>query len=181
MIVVLMYAMLLAPKLMAIAALPLTGSRFEEFGGGWRFALSFVSEVVLSVIYAPILMVQQMIAVFRTLFGLQRGWSPQARSGGRYGLGTLMACHALETASGAALATGILAGLVSPWLLPIAFSLLFAVPLSAVSGLSMPARACGWMGTREVYREPLITRAARHYRNELKTVLDRTTVSAPAE
>ncbi|MFD3190641.1 glucans biosynthesis glucosyltransferase MdoH [Sedimentitalea sp. HM32M-2] len=180
-IIVLMYAMLLAPKLMGIAALPLTGVRFQEFGGGWRFALSFLSEVLLSVIYAPILMVQQMIAVFRTLFGLQKGWSPQARDGGRYGLGTLIKCHILETVSGAALMTGILAGLVSPWLLPIAVSLVCAVPLSALSGLPMAGRARGWMGTREVYREPLITQAARHYRNELKSLLEHDVTGTPAE
>ncbi len=180
-IIVLMYAMLLAPKLMGIAALPLTGSRFRDFGGGWRFALSFLSEVVLSVLYAPILMVQQMIAVFRTWLGVQRGWSPQTREGGRYGLGTLIKCHALETVSGAALTAGILAGLVSPWLLPIAVSLLCAVPLSALSGLPMAGRAGGWMGTREVYREPLITRAARHYRGELKLLLERGAAPAPAE
>ncbi|SFT81498.1 glucans biosynthesis glucosyltransferase MdoH [Sedimentitalea nanhaiensis] len=177
-IIVLMYAMLLAPKLLGIAALPLTGSRFRDFGGGWRFALSFLSEVLLSVLYAPILMVQQMIAVFRTWLGLQHGWSPQAREGGRYGLGTLMKCHALETLSGVVLTSGIVAGVVSPWLLPIAVSLICAVPLSALSGLSM---AGGWMGTREVYREPLITRAARHYRSELKARLDRRAAATAAE
>lgn len=178
-IIVLMYAMLLAPKLLGIAALPLAGARFAEFGGGWRFASSFLSELVLSVIYAPILMVQQMIAVFRTALGLQRGWAPQARAGGRYGLRTLMIGHALETVSGGMLMAGMLAGLVSPWLLPIAISLALAVPLSALSGLSM--RGPGWMGTREVYREPPVTAAARHYRAELKSLLDGEHRATPAE
>jgi membrane glycosyltransferase len=178
-IIVLMYAMLLVPKLMGILALPLTGVRFTEFGGGLRFALSFLAEVLLSVIYAPILMVQQMIAVFRTLFGLQRGWTPQARGGGRYGLGTLLVCHALETVSGIALTAGILAGLVSPWLLPIAISLLCAVPLSALSGYSLSGRA--WLGTREDFREPLITQTARHYRTELKALIEGGRVRSPAE
>ncbi len=172
-IICLMYAMLLLPKLLSIAALPLTGARFRDFGGGRRFALSFLSEMVLSILYAPILMVQQMIAVFRTWLGLQQGWSPQARAGGRYGLATLLKVHMLETVSGALLLSGILAGLVSPWLLPIAISLTCAVPLSALSGLSMAGRAGEWMGTREVYREPLINRAARRYRNELKLLLER--------
>lgn len=180
-VIILMYAMLLAPKIMAIAAVPLTGARFEEFGGGWRFSLSFLSEVMLSVIYAPILMVQQMVAVFRTLFGLQKGWSPQTREGGRYGLRTLLICHSVETICGSALMAGVVVGVVSPWLLPIAGSLMFAVPLSALSGLAMPDKVGGWMGTREVYREPLITKAARHYRNELKSALDLEAVRTPAE
>ncbi|MFT7594721.1 MAG: membrane glycosyltransferase [Paracoccaceae bacterium] len=180
-IIVLMYAMLLAPKLLGIAALRLTGARFGEFGGGWRFGLSVMSELILSVIYAPILMVQQMIAVMRTVLGLQKGWSPQARNGGHYGLGTLTKCHALETVSGVALWAGILAGVVSPWLIPIAFSLVLAIPLSALSGVSVPALLARWMGTREVYREPAITLAARHYRTELKLLLEGGGGVTPAE
>lgn len=181
-IIVLMYAMLLAPKVLGVAAVRLTGARFREFGGGWRFGVSFLSEIVLSVIYAPILMVQQMIAVFRTLFGLQRGWAPQARAGGRYGLRVLVISHALETLSGWVLFVGIVAGLVSPWLLPIAISLALAVPLSALSGVSIGGAFGRWMGTREEYREPAITQAARYYRAELKTMLDgRGKSASPAE
>ena len=181
-IIVLMYAMLLAPKLLGVASLPLTGARFGAFGGGWRLTGSFLSEITLSVIYAPILMVQQMIAVFRTFLGLQKGWQPQARNGGHYGLGTLMITHALETLSGLALWAGILAGLISPWLIPIAFSLALAVPLSALSGLTIPARKTRWMGTREMFFEPPITQAARHYRKELKALLDGASdIATPAE
>ncbi|WP_135502619.1 glucans biosynthesis glucosyltransferase MdoH [Roseovarius aestuariivivens] len=181
-IIALMYALLLAPKIMSIAAIPLTRSRFADYGGPGRFTLSVLSEVVLSVAYAPILMVQQMIAVFRTLLGLQRGWTPQARGGGRYGLGTLMICHAVETASGVALIVGMAAGVVSLWLMPIAASLALAVPLSALSGVGLRGVVAGWMGTRELWREPLVTQAARHYRAELRSVLERTgKITTPAE
>lgn len=181
-IIVLMYAMLLAPKLLGVASLPLTGARFSEFGGGWRLTGSFLSEIALSILYAPILMVQQMIAVFRTFLGLQKGWQPQMRAGGRYGLGTLLITHALETVSGLALWAGIFAGVISPWLIPIALSLALAVPLSALSGLTVSSRRARWMGTREVFAEPAITQAARHYRHELKSILDgRDDVATPAE
>lgn len=171
-IIVLMYAMLLLPKLLGVAALPMTGAKFSEFGGKRRFARAFLIEVVLSIAYAPILMVQQMIAVFRTVTGLQGGWSPQARSGGQYGFGTLLKCHALETVSGVALLSGMAAGLVSLWLLPIAISLALAVPLSALSGRTLGGAAQRLLGTREDYRAPPITLAARHYRNELKAMLE---------
>ncbi|MEC7257783.1 MAG: glucans biosynthesis glucosyltransferase MdoH, partial [Pseudomonadota bacterium] len=174
-IIVLMYAMLLLPKLLGVAALPMTGAKFSEFGGKRRFARAFLIEVILSIAYAPILMVQQMIAVFRTVTGLQGGWSPQARSGGQYGVGTLLKCHALETVSGLALLSGMAAGLVSLWLLPIAISLALAVPLSALSGRTLGGAAQRLLGTREDYRAPPITLAARHYRNELKAMLDGTT------
>lgn len=171
-VIVLIYAMLLAPKMLAAAALPLTGSRFSEYGGPLHFALSFLSEVVLAILYAPILMVQQMIAVFRTALGLQRGWDPQAREGGSYALRTLAACHALETVCGVALWAGILSGTVSWWLAPIALSLLLAVPLSALSGVRTANSIRHWMATREDFREPQITRAARAARADLKAMLD---------
>lgn len=179
-IIVVMYAMLLLPKLLGIAALPLSGARYSDFGGAGRFLLSFLSEVILSILYAPILMVQQMIAVFRTVLGIQKGWSPQARDGGTYGLTTLITCHALETVSGLALSAGIALGLVSVWLAPIAFSLALAVPLSALSGVSA-GTARRLIGMREEYREPAITRAARSYRTELKSLLERGTSAHPAE
>jgi len=168
----LMYAMLLAPKFLGAAAVRLTGLRYRDLGGAGRFTVSFLTEVILSIAYAPILMVQQMIAVFRTAIGLQRGWAPQARDGGRYGLGTLVLCHGLETVSGAALLAGILSGLVTAWLLPIAISLALAVPLSWLSGVSLARFGQRLLGTAETFREPSIMQAARHYRAELKANLD---------
>ncbi|WP_171130444.1 MULTISPECIES: glucans biosynthesis glucosyltransferase MdoH [unclassified Ruegeria] len=179
-IILVMYAMLLAPKVLGVLALPLSGVRYADFGGERRFVTSFLAEVVLSILYAPILMVQQMIAVFRTAFGVQRGWSPQARDGGSYGLRTLVICHALETVSGVALSVGILSGLVSIWLAPIAISLALAIPLSALSGVSAGA-ARRMVGMREDFSEPAITRSARRYRNELKDLVEGKSNLTPAE
>ncbi|EEX10151.1 glucans biosynthesis glucosyltransferase H [Ruegeria lacuscaerulensis ITI-1157] len=179
-IILVMYAMLLAPKILGALALPLGGVRYSEFGGTGRFLASFLFEVILSILYAPILMVQQMIAVLRTIFGVQKGWSPQAREGGRYGLRTLILCHALETVSGLALSAGILSGLVSVWLAPIAISLTFAVPLSALSGVSA-AGARRLLRMPEDVKEPAISRAARAHRNELKRLIEGKGTLTPAE
>ncbi len=179
-IILVMYAMLLAPKVLGVLALPLSGVRYTEFGSRRKFLTSFLAEVVLSILYAPILMVQQMIAVLRTAFGIQKGWSPQARDGGSYGLRTLVLCHALETVSGLALSAGILAGLVSIWLAPIAISLALAIPLSALSGVSAGA-ARRMVGMREDINEPAITRSARRYRDELKRLVEGKGSMTPAE
>lgn len=179
-IILVMYAMLLAPKVLGVLALPLSGVRYADFGGGRKFLASFPAEVLLSILYAPILMVQQMIAVFRTAFGIQRGWSPQARDGGTYGLRTLILCHALETIIGVALSVGILSGLVSIWLAPIAISLALAIPLSALSGVSAGA-ARKMVGMREDFSEPAITRSARRYRDELKRLVEGKGNMTPAE
>lgn len=171
-VVLLMYAILLVPKLLGIVAIPVTGGRFSDFGGPHRFMLSFLAELVLSVAYAPVLMVQQMIAVFRALLGLQKGWAPQARDGGHYSWKVLIRSHALETTSGIALTTGILAGLVSLWLVPIAASLILAIPLSAISGYSLTGRANGLLATIEDVKKPLLTRTAAAYRQEMRYMLD---------
>ncbi|WP_170465256.1 glucans biosynthesis glucosyltransferase MdoH [Ruegeria arenilitoris] len=179
-IILVMYAMLLAPKVLGVLALPLSGVRYSEFGGGRKFLTSFLAEVVLSILYAPILMVQQMIAVIRTALGIQKGWSPQARDGGTYSLRTLILCHTVETVSGVALSVGILSGLVSVWLAPIAISLALAIPLSALSGVSAGA-ARRMVGMKEDFNEPAITRSARRYRDELKNVIEGKGVMTPAE
>ncbi|WP_170426548.1 glucans biosynthesis glucosyltransferase MdoH [Ruegeria arenilitoris] len=179
-IILVMYAMLLAPKVLGVLALPLSGVRYSEFGGGGKFLTSFLAEVVLSILYAPILMVQQMIAVIRTTLGIQKGWSPQARDGGTYSLRTLILCHTVETVSGVALSVGILSGLVSVWLAPIAISLALAIPLSALSGVSAGA-ARRMVGMKEDFNEPAITRSARRYRDELKNVIEGKGVMTPAE
>jgi membrane glycosyltransferase len=84
--------------------------------------------------------------------------------------------HALETFVGIALAAGVILGLVSPWLAPIAFSLVFAVPLSAFSGQRLNV-----MGTAEDLNAPQITRAAQHYRGWVAQVLSGRGTIHPAE
>lgn len=173
-LLVFMYGMLLAPKALGAAAIGGIGLRVAELGGPLRFVASFITELVLSILYAPILMVQQTLAVLKTLFGIKVDWSPQARSGGQYSLLALMKFHALETLAGAAMIAGMVAGIVSVWLLPIAISLAFAVPLSALSGLRLTKfrateRA---LGTPEIYAAPAIIRAAKAHRAELRATLE---------
>ena len=125
-----------------------------RFGGAGRFAASLVAEIVLSILFAPIMMVQQVVAVLRTVAGIRPMWSPQARKGGDYGAASVLKFHALETVSGLLLALGIAAGLVSLWLLPIAVSLGLAVPLSMLSG----RRLARLMATPEMVDPPAILR-----------------------
>ena len=64
---------------------------------------------------------------------------------------------------------------------PIGLGLARAVTLSALSGFTRTRRPGALMSTRDEYVEPAITRAARHYRAELKSLLDGTAVVTPAE
>ena len=165
-ILLFMYGMLLAPKVMGVLALGLNGVPVARFGGRAQFALSFVTEVVLSILFAPIMMVQQLVAVLRSVAGIRPIWSPQARKGGHYGFLTVLGFHALETLSGAGLLGGMMLGVISPWLLPIAVSLALAVLLSMLSGLRL-SQCWGLsrlMATPEMLSPPPILRLARDHR-----------------
>lgn len=139
-ILLFMYGMLLAPKVMGAVALGLTDIRIARFGGSTRFVLSLLTEILLSILFAPIMMVQQVVAVLRSAIGFRPIWSPQARKGGDYSALTVLKFHALETASGVLLVLGMVGGMVSLWMLPIAISLVAAVPLSMLSGVRLNGR-----------------------------------------
>ncbi|KNG92784.1 glucans biosynthesis glucosyltransferase MdoH [Pseudaestuariivita atlantica] len=179
-ILVFMYGMLLAPKVMGAASLWMTGMTPARLGGWAQFALSFVLEVAASILFAPIMMVQQLVAVLRCLTGVQPSWAPQARKGGSYGLWTVAKFHALETVSGWLLMLGMGLGVVSLWLLPIAISLAFAVPLSLASGIDLTRWRITrrWMATPEILDAPRIIRLARRSRAQFRAMLDQVT---PAE
>ena len=112
-ILLFMYGMLLAPKFLGATAIRQTGLRLRDLGGLGQFIVSFVTEVIVSIAYAPIMMVQQTIAVLRSVIGIREKWVPQARHGGQYSWLTLTKFHALETVSGGAMLLGISYGLVS--------------------------------------------------------------------
>ncbi len=140
-----MIALLLLPKVFAIVATVWRDKSCHELGGCIHFTASALSEIFLSFLLAPILMVQHVTAVGRTVLGMDAGWAPQNRSDTHYGWLTLIRFHWLETTTGIILMAGLLAGIVSFWLIPIAASLICAVPVSFVFGMKLPAR--GWLKT----------------------------------
>jgi membrane glycosyltransferase len=81
--------------------------------------------------------------------------------------------HIVETLMGALMIAGMAQGLVTLWLLPIAISLIGAVPLSAFSGVNLGAK--GWsgrqMGTPEHLNAPRIIRVAMAERQRFAAVL----------
>ncbi len=120
--------MLLGPKLVGVAAY-LRDHRLPR-GTRLRFGLSLAAEVGLSGLMAPMLMLHQMRSVLRTLAGFDAGWTPHVV--GKPGLSTLIRFHAVETVLGPVLTGLVLAGLLTPWLLPVAICLSLGVPLSAL-------------------------------------------------
>jgi membrane glycosyltransferase len=131
----LVVAMLLAPKILGIAAYLRENGMPRARAPG--FAGMVLAEMALSALMAPMLMVHQVRAVVRTLAGFDGGWLPHAQ--GRPDLATLARFHATETVAGLILLALAAAGHLSPWLLPVALCLTAAIPLAAL--VQSPMRA----------------------------------------
>ncbi len=176
---VVMYAMLLTPKITSAVIIASHRKAARLFGGRRAFLTAVLVELALSVAYAPIMMIQQTRAVLRSLTGRGSGWQPQSRDAQRRSLRTLAAFHWVETMLGILLLAGLLAGLVSWWLFPIMASLLLAVPLSALS--ARPASAMSRVLSLDnplTLREPTIVSNARTARAELRAHIDTPNIAA---
>jgi membrane glycosyltransferase len=177
---IIMYAMLLTPKLVGAAIIAIHPKATKVYGGRAAFLGAFLIEVVLSIAYAPVMMIQQSRAVLRVLLGRSSQWSTQARAGRAYPLVTLAKFHWVETLLGLTLTIGLLSGLVSLWLIPIAASLLLAVPLSALSAVPvdrlLPKRL--QLNSPNTLREPAIVTRARSERLRLSSLLSKPQVPA---
>ena len=105
---------------------------------------------------------------------------PQARGATGYPLRTVLAFHWVETLLGALLWAGLATGLVSWWLIPIAASLLLAVPLSLLS--AYPLARVDLSGLRLdsplTLREPAIVTRARHARAHIAAELNAANIPA---
>lgn len=177
---VVMYALLLLPKLTSVTVIATQRRLLRQFGGLRVFVGAFGIELALSIAYAPILMVQQTKAVTRSLLGLGATWRPQQRDVRGYPVEVLVRFHWLETILGAMLFALLGAGLVSWWLAPIAISLILAVPLSALSAARLPA---SWgralrLDNPVTLNEPAIVRQARAARAQIKSQLDAARIAA---
>ena len=129
MVAALVGLMLLGPKLIGVVAY----LRDHRLGRGqWAgFAGSVLAEMTLSMLMAPLLMVQQVCAVLRTLAGFNGGWTPHPT--GRPTVAVLIRFHATETLLGLVMLGLARTGDLTVWLLPVAVSLCLAVPLSLLA------------------------------------------------
>ena len=168
-----MYAMLLAPKLVGAAIIASHSKATRIYGGRSAFLGAVGQEIVLSIAYAPIMMIQQTRAVMRAAIGRPVTWVAQNRTGQNYPLATLIRFHWVETVLGLILVAGLASGLVSWWLSPIAVSLVLAVPLSAISTLPVAQYLPNGlrMQTPQTLREPSIVKLARAERRRLRASL----------
>jgi membrane glycosyltransferase len=171
-----MYGILLLPKLAATAMIAAAPRVRRRFGGGRALAGGVALEIVASVLYAPIMMVQQSLAVARILIGRPVSWAPQRREARRIPVAALLRFHWIETVLGLLLVAGLWGGVVSLWLLPIAFSLALAVPLSMLSAcdISRVRLRFGRLETPQSLFVPPIWARAQEARAEVQRQLEDT-------
>ena len=177
---VVMYAMLLTPKFVGATLIATHPKAPRLYGGRASFLAAFLIEVLLSIAYAPILMVQQTRAVFRALLQRPMAWNAQRRQAAAYPLPALFRFHWMETAIGLLIFAGLASGLVSLWLLPIAISLILAVPLSAASALPVAEYLPQIlrMQSPHTVREPAIVLKAKDKRSAMEATLRSATLAA---
>jgi membrane glycosyltransferase len=125
----------LAPKALGWLAIMIRPRRLLRFGGPLALTLSVLVELLLSVLYAPIMMIAQSGFVRAVMFGADSGWATQRRGDGRIGFGAAIHAHRWHMAIGVALA--FLSYELKPalflWLLPVSSGLILAAPLSWMS------------------------------------------------
>lgn len=161
-------AMLLLPKFLSAGLAFVDRTQATAYGGRGGLTKSLLVEILFAALLAPILMVQQTVAVLATLFGGTVGWSPQRRGGGGGGLFTAIRRYALITLLG--VGWGLFAQHFAPglliWLTPVLAGLVLSAPLAYLTGMSklgLAARRRGWfLIPEEVAPPPELRPLDRH-------------------
>ena len=98
--------------------------------------MGVVAETLISVLLAPVMMVEQTTAVYRVFTGRDGGWNPQARESNEYTLSDTFRHHAPAIVLGVVLTVSAFA--ISPifaaWLAPATIGMLLAATLSYWTG-----------------------------------------------
>ena len=139
---------LLIPKTIGLLRAIVHGPIRRATYGIVGLVLSCSIELVLSALYAPILMLTQSTHVFEILMGRDSGWNAQRRHAGDTSWGDAWRSYRKLTLIGCV--TAVIAWFLSPsllaWMAPALLGLLLAVPLSRASGSVTLARGLAKFG-----------------------------------
>ena len=165
---------LYAPKLFGTAAF--LRSRDAR---GIRIATVFglLTEILLSALVAPIMMLVQTSSVAQILTGRDSGWNAQARDSDRVPWSLLWRFHQRHMIVGIvlAIAAGAISWRLLAWMSPALLGLVLAVPLSAFMGSAAIGRGLARMGlllTPEERTPPALAAAAEAEAEALRARAD---------
>ena len=156
-LLILTAALLFGPKLFALALRLWSARNASRFGGRASLIASFLGELLLSTLLAPVMMLFHTTFVVRILAGNAVGWPPQPRGDRgmpwRLGLQRHIA-HALFGV--VVLATlGWLTPSYLPWILPVVTGLILSIPIAVLTSrrdVGVAARRIGVFVTPEEQR-----------------------------
>ena len=127
---------LLAPKILGLIIALLDGPTRKGSGGAFGLIASSFIEIVVSALFAPIMMLIQSGSVAQILSGRDTGWNPQRRDDGSIPFRSIARRHRSHAVLG--VITLFAAALISPslvgWMSPTIAGLILAIPLSWASG-----------------------------------------------
>jgi membrane glycosyltransferase len=170
----LVLGMLLLPRLLGLVFALVSAQRRRAYGGALRLTGSFLFELTLSALMAPVLMLLQSGFVISILGGRSAAWRTQRRDG-IIGWREAWAQLGWQSLLGFAL-TGLVAH-VAPeliwWLVPLLAGLVLAVPLTVLTTsrwLSVVSARLGLLWTPEETEPPSLLVRARELEASWRTV-----------
>jgi membrane glycosyltransferase len=158
-------AILLAPKFFGLAVALANGAVRRKSGGAIRLIASTLLEILLSALFAPMMMLIQSRSVYEILTGKDSGWKTQRRDDGSIPFSVTARRHMGHTLLGlaAGLSAFLLASTLAGWMAPTLIGLVLAIPLSHASGLSgfgLALKSAGLLSTPEETTPPAIAHSA---------------------
>ncbi|MES2603306.1 MAG: glucans biosynthesis glucosyltransferase MdoH [Pseudomonadota bacterium] len=138
----------LLPKFLAWVSGILSFRRCLGYGGPILLTISVLVEIVLSALFAPVMMLAQSQMVREILTGSDSGWKPQRRNDGSITLAAALNMHKWHMLLGfvAAVSTWYLNRGLFYWLLPVTTGLMLSAVLSWISGKPLPGKVLRVLG-----------------------------------
>jgi membrane glycosyltransferase len=146
--------LLFGPKLFAVALRLWSTRNARRFGGRAILIVSFLGEILLSTLLAPVMMLFHTSFVLRILAGNAVGWPAQPRGDRGMPWRTALKRHIFHAATGV-VALGALAVLTPsylPWILPVVAGLILSIPIAVLTSrrdVGLAARRAGIFVTPE--------------------------------
>jgi len=150
---VLTMMLLLLPKIWSYGLLLCSPARTAQFGGAGKAAAGLLTETLLSIVIAPIMMAFHTTFVVLTFLGKKVHWNAQQRNEAGIPWGDALAAHWRQMAVGvaAALLIGLAIPSLLPWLSPVLIGLILAAPISVMSS---SVTLGSWLERRNVLATP---------------------------
>ncbi len=162
---ILTMGVLFFPKMLGLVRALLDPDLRRGSGGALGLVASAILEILITSLYAPIMMLVHSRHVFEILLGRDSGWAKQRRGHEAADWAEAMIRHRWHTVAG--IAVTVLAAFIAPvmlaWLSPVIIGLAFSIPLSWLSGSARAGDAlarAGVLVTPEDTRpDPILLRA----------------------